>query len=92
MTIEEILQRAIGSDAADIFLIAGLPVTFKCGGHQERMPEAFLKPDDIRALVDSVYALSHRDRRASTTTSPFRCRSSDAFVSTYFGSAARWRP
>ena len=63
MTIEEILQRAIGSDAADIFLIAGLPVTFKCGGHQERLPEGLLKPDDIRALVDSVYELSHRDRR-----------------------------
>ena len=63
MTIEEILQRAIGSDAADIFLIAGLPVTFKCGGHQERLPEGLLKPDDIRVLVDSVYELSHRDRR-----------------------------
>ena len=63
MTIEEILQRAISSDAADIFLIAGLPVTFKCGGHQERLPEGLLKPDDIRALVDSVYELSHRDRR-----------------------------
>ena len=63
MTIEEILQRAIDSDAADIFLIAGLPVTFKCGGHQERLPEGLLKPDDIRALVDSVYELSHRDRR-----------------------------
>ena len=63
MTIEEILQRAISSDAADIFLIAGLPVTFKCGGHQERLPEGLLKPDDIRVLVDSVYELSHRDRR-----------------------------
>ena len=63
MTIEEILQRAIDSDAADIFLIAGLPVTFKCGGHQERLPEGLLKPDDIRVLVDSVYELSHRDRR-----------------------------
>lgn len=63
MTIVEILQRAISSDAADIFLIAGLPVTFKCGGHQERLPEGLLKPDDIRVLVDSVYELSHRDRR-----------------------------
>ena len=29
MTIQEILQKAIALDAADIFLIAGLPVTFK---------------------------------------------------------------
>ena len=63
MSIQEILQRATGSDAADIFLVAGLPVTFKCGGHQERMPDGILKPDDIRELVDAIYELSHRDRR-----------------------------
>ena len=62
MTIQEILQKAIALDAADIFLIAGLPVTFKCGGRQERMPERFLRPDDITALVDSIYELSRRGR------------------------------
>ena len=62
MTIQEILQKAIALDAADIFLIAGLPVTFKCGGRQERMPEGFLRPDDITALVDSIYELSRRGR------------------------------
>ena len=59
----EILQKAIELDAADIFLIAGLPVTFKCGGRQLRMPEGFLKPDEIEALVNGVYTISHRDRR-----------------------------
>ena len=29
MTMQEILQKAIELDAADIFLVAGLPVTFK---------------------------------------------------------------
>ena len=62
MTMQEILQQAITSDAADIFLIAGLPVTFKCGGRQERIPDAFLKPDDIKALVDDIYEISHRER------------------------------
>ena len=62
MTMQEILQRAIELDAADIFLVAGLPVTFKCGGRQERAPEDFLRPDDINALVDSVYEISHRSR------------------------------
>ena len=37
-------------------------MTFKCGGHQERLPEGFLKPDDITPLVDAVYELSRRDR------------------------------
>ena len=62
MTIQEILQKAIELDAADIFLIAGLPVTYKCGGRQERSPESFLRPDDISTLVDSIYELSHRNR------------------------------
>ena len=62
MTIQEILQKAIELDAADIFLIAGLPVTYKCGGRQERSQEGFLRPDDISTLVDSIYELSHRSR------------------------------
>ena len=62
MTMQEILQKAIELDAADIFLVAGLPVTFKCGGHQERSPEGFLRPDDINTLVDSVYEISRRSR------------------------------
>jgi twitching motility protein PilT len=62
MTIQEILQKAIESDAADIFLIAGLPVTFKCRGQQERQPGDFLRPAEIGELVDSVYEISHRSR------------------------------
>jgi twitching motility protein PilT len=62
MTIREILQKAIDLDASDIFLVAGLPVTFKCGGKQSRMPEGFLRPDDVRVLVDETYELSARDR------------------------------
>jgi len=62
MDIHEILAKAIAADAADIFLVAGLPVTFKCGGHQERLPGDMLMPDDIRALVDSIYELGRRER------------------------------
>ena len=62
MTIQEILQKAIEQDASDIFLVAGLPVTFKCGGRQERMPEGILKPGDIGVLVDAIFELSHRHR------------------------------
>ncbi len=62
MTIPEILQKAILMDAADVFLVAGLPVTFKCGGHQCREPGDFLRPDGIRTLVDEIYAMSGRER------------------------------
>ncbi len=62
MTIQEILEKAISLSAADVFLVAGLPVTFKCGGKQERMPDEILRPDDIARLVDAIYELSRRDR------------------------------
>ena len=45
MQIEEILQRAIDMDAADIFIVAGLPVTFKCDGHQVRLSSTGNLPD-----------------------------------------------
>ena len=62
MTIQEILNLAINVDAADIFLVAGLPVTFKVGGRQQRLEEGDLMPGDIRALVDEIYEISGRDR------------------------------
>lgn len=60
--IHEILERATAMGASDLFLVAGLPVTFKCGGHQERLPGDFLRPDDIRLIVDEIYAVGNRDR------------------------------
>jgi twitching motility protein PilT len=62
MTILEILQKAILMDAADIFLIAGLPVTFKCGGQQVREPGDFLRQNNICVLIDEIYELSGRER------------------------------
>ena len=62
MTILEILEKATSLGASDIFLVAGLPVTFKCGGKQERMPDDFLKPKEISSFVDSIYEISGRSR------------------------------
>lgn len=62
MDITQILQNAVQSGAADIFFVAGLPVTFKCGGRQERMPGEMLKPDTIWQLINEIYDVSRRDR------------------------------
>ena len=62
MTILEILEKAITLKAADVFLVAGLPVTFKCGGRQQRLPDGFLKPAEIGELVEEIYEISRRDR------------------------------
>ena len=62
MDIQEILQKAVAAGASDLFLVAGLPVTFKCDGKQERLPGDIMKPDPIRGIVDEIYAMSGRER------------------------------
>lgn len=62
MEIQQILERAIKMDASDIFLVAGLPVTYKCHGRQIREEERLL-PDGIHALVEQIYDISERDRK-----------------------------
>ena len=63
MEIIEILKQAIEQGAADIFLIAGVPVTFKMKGQHVRMPGEMLMPDILDLLVNQIYDVSKRDRR-----------------------------
>ena len=62
MNILDILKVAMEKDTSDIFLIAGLPVTFKIRGHQHRYGDRMM-PDAIDQLVDQIYQVSKRDRR-----------------------------
>ena len=48
MDIQELLERACNEQASDIFLVAGLPITLKIKGHQERWGEGFCKPADTQ--------------------------------------------
>ena len=60
MKIEEVLANAIQADASDIFLIAGLPLTYKCNGTQNRVGDKMLFPEDIEALVREIYTICKR--------------------------------
>ena len=62
MTLYEILKYATEKGASDIFLIAGLPVTYKVKGAQIRVGEGFLKPADILPLVDEIYEKGRREK------------------------------
>ena len=62
MQILEILQKAVSSSAADIFLVAGLPVTLKCDGRQQRLESSMMMPDQIQVLVDEIYTVGNRSR------------------------------
>lgn len=62
MTIQEILEKAITLGASDIFLIAGLPVTFKVNGRLDRSPDGIMKPDDINQVVLQIYEVGRREK------------------------------
>ena len=62
MTLQEILKLATENGASDIFLIAGLPVTYKIKGLQNRVGEGFLKPEHILPLIDEIYAAGRREK------------------------------
>jgi len=49
-------------EASDIFLVAGLPVTYKVRGHQSRDGDRLL-PDAIDQVVGQIYQFSKRDRK-----------------------------
>ena len=60
-SIMDILQGAIDRHASDLFLIAGLPLTYKVGGRQQRVEQARLMPEDTARRVQEIYTLCGRD-------------------------------
>ena len=60
MTLHEILTAAALKGASDIFIIAGIPVTFKIKGQQDRDQGGIMKPDDINAVIREIYETSGR--------------------------------
>ena len=85
MTLQQILEKAIEKGASDIFIIAGLPVTFKVKGIQDRDPEGVMKPADIRPMIDEM-------RCASVLWQPRASSPSVAANASAFGPGCRYMP
>lgn len=60
MEIEEILRRAIDCGASDIFVAAGLPLTFKIKGEQQRTGQPYT-PADSGTFAAALYRLAGRE-------------------------------
>lgn len=61
MTTDEILQGAMNREASDIFLVVGRPVSFKINGSIVKADDNVLRPDDTKALIESIYQLAKRN-------------------------------
>lgn len=56
MYLKEILEQAIEQEASDIFLVAGLPVSFRKQGVITRLNDTKLLPNDTEALLTEIYS------------------------------------
>ena len=63
MEILDILKEAAESGASDIFVVSGVPVTFKEDGHQRRGQSEMLLPDSVARIVGEIYEISKRSRK-----------------------------
>lgn len=55
MSIEEILRQAVEKKASDIFLIPGLPMSYKINGVIEKQSGQKLLPNDTEELMHQIY-------------------------------------
>lgn len=61
MELEVLLQQAVAERASDIFIMAGLPLTYKTNGKLIHLNEDRLKPQQSELLVKEIYTLANRD-------------------------------
>lgn len=58
MNVKEMLQIAVDKGAADIFLIPGMPFSYKLGGRIVSHDEQKLFPGDIDAVIREIYQIA----------------------------------
>lgn len=63
MNLESVLQDMLDKKASDIFVVAGLPLSYKAGGQQVRTDTDRLMPADTLDVVQQIYQLAGRDVR-----------------------------
>lgn len=60
MEIVQVLKTAVEKNASDLFIIVGMPVSFKADGNLVTIGEQILKPDNTREFVNNIYELAKR--------------------------------
>ena len=55
MKLKEILEQAIAEQASDVFIVAGLPVSFRRNGIINRVNDTKLFPPDTESLLNEIY-------------------------------------
>ena len=58
MNVMELLTSAVEKDAADIFLIPGMPFSYKIGGRSIYQGDDRIMPDEMNEMIKQIYELA----------------------------------
>ena len=61
MYIEQFLKQMVDANASDIFIVAGLPLSFEVSGRQTRVDTPGLTPQETESYVRAIYEAAGRD-------------------------------
>ncbi|MCH4184560.1 MAG: PilT/PilU family type 4a pilus ATPase [Eggerthellaceae bacterium] len=61
MDVKTLLAQMMEQQVSDIFVIAGLPLTYAAGGQHVRLDTPAFTPDDTAHFVEDLYAIARRD-------------------------------
>ena len=61
MELKPLLKDMIDAKASDIFVVAGLPLSYEANGVIHNLNNDMLKPADTQEVVRSIYELANRD-------------------------------
>ena len=63
MDLNQLLEKMVDAKASDVFIVPGLPLTYRADGRQVRTSEDALRPADTEELITRIYALANRPLR-----------------------------
>ena len=58
MEVMELLTQAVEQNAADIFLVPGMPFSYKIGGRIICQGEEKIMPDEIDQMITRIYEIA----------------------------------
>lgn len=62
--LRALLDHLVKAHASDVFVLAGMPISYRADGRQERLDETVLMPQDTKRFACAVYGLAGRDFEA----------------------------
>ena len=61
MELKDLLKQMIDVKASDVFINAGLPLSYQAEGKHIRTETAPLMPNDTKEYIKAIYELANRD-------------------------------